>query len=107
MTNNNFALARRHINSPSREIAIAACEILSVSPDPADIRAVRAARVMIYGLPHYAGLRDGDLVHDTRGLPIVLIIAGAVFALMVLVAWAIWADPVGRTAATVIQAQEE
>jgi len=58
-------------------------------------------------LPHYAGLRDGDLVHDTRGLPIVLIIAGAVFALMVLVAWAIWADPVGRTAATVIQAQEE
>jgi len=58
-------------------------------------------------LPHYAGLREGDMVHDTRGLPVVLIIAGAVFTLMVLGAWAIWADPVGRTAATVLQAEGE
>jgi len=129
MTNSIFAVARRHINSPSREIAIAACDILSESPDTADIRAVRDARVMIYGLPdseiitasgrthrrggfsndlpHYAGLREGDMVHDTRGLPVVIIIAGAVFALMVLGAWAIWSDPVGRTAATVLQAEWE
>jgi len=108
MTNNNFAVSRRHINSPSREIAIAACEILSESPDPADIRAVREARVKTHAdLPHYAGLREGDMVESKRGLPVVLIIAGAIFALMVLGAWAIWADPVGRTAATVLQAEWE
>ena len=108
MTNNNFAISRRHINSPSREVAIHACDILSESPDPADIRAVRDARVKPPAdLPHYAGLREGDMVHDTRGLPVVLIIAGAVFTLMVLGAWAIWADPVGRAAATVLQAEGE
>ena len=109
MTNSNFAAARRHINSPSRDVAIAACEILSESPDPADIRAVRSARVGGFsnGLPHYAGLREGEMVEDGRGLPVVLIIAGAVFALMALGAWAIWADPVGRTAATVMQSEGE
>ena len=129
MTNNNFAVSPRHINSPSREIAIAACEILSESPDPADIRAVRDARVMIYGppdseiitascrthriggfsndLPHYANIREGDMVKSKRGLPVVLIIAAAIFTLMVLGAWAIWADPVGRTAATVMQSEWE
>jgi len=97
MTNNNFAVARRHINSPSREIAIAACEILSESTDPADIRAVRAARVkLLYDLPRFANLREGDMVEDGRGFPVVLIIAGAIFTLMALGAWAIWADPVGR-----------
>ena len=58
-------------------------------------------------LPHYAGLREGDMVESNRGLPIVIIIAGAIFTLMVLGAWAIWADPVGRAAATVMQAEGE
>ena len=58
-------------------------------------------------LPHYAGLREGDMVEDGRGYPVVLIIAAAIFALMVLGAWAIWSDPVGRTAATVMQAEGE
>ena len=108
MTNSIFAVARRHINSHSREIAIAACEILSESPDPADIRAVREARVKNHAdLPRFAGLRDGDMVESKRGLPVVLIIAGAIFALMVLGAWAVLADPVGRTAATVMQSQGE
>jgi len=58
------------------------------------------------GLPYFATLREGDMVEDGRGFPVVLIIAAAVFTLMVLGAWLIWADPVGRTAATVMQAQE-
>ena len=58
-------------------------------------------------LPHYAGLREGDMVESKRGLPAVLIIAAAIFVLMILGAWAVWADPIGRTAATVIQADGE
>ena len=58
-------------------------------------------------LPHFANIREGDMVEDGQGFPAVLIIAAAIFVLMILGAWAVWADPVGRTAATVLQAEGE
>jgi len=76
---------------------------------PTDVANAREQHQAEFGddLPHFAGLREGDMVESKRGVPVVLIIAGAIFTLMVLGAWAIWADPVGRTAATVMQSEWE
>ena len=76
---------------------------------PTDVANAREQHQAEFGdeLPHYAGLREGDMVEDGQGFPAVLIIAAAIFVLMILGAWAVWADPIGRTAATVIQAEGE
>lgn len=46
-----FDAAKRHVNSPSREIRIAACQELSLSPREEDRRLASETRVRIYGGP--------------------------------------------------------